>query len=217
MAPTRPAPHTTPYTPQAPLYVHGPDGPWEEVQARLEDTGRAVVCATWGEWMTAVLLDPALRPLLGEDWPRFRRTPQAAARMRFAVSRHLLTHTAALALDLPAPALRPVHGPAGRLRYHAPDGSPCVETALAHSGELVVAGVSRTGPLGLAAEPATPHALPGTEHPPRLRTLRTARTQALGPATGEGSGTAPPDTGQWQYATHLLHGRYLIAQAHRTP
>ncbi|CAM5567908.1 hypothetical protein [Streptomyces avidinii] len=100
MAPAHPAEGAL----RAPLYLQGPEGPegpWDEAGERLEDTGRAVVCTTWGQWLTAVLLDPGLRPLLGEDWPRFRRTPSAAGRLRLAVSRYVMQYAAATALDVP--------------------------------------------------------------------------------------------------------------------
>ncbi|MEU7727556.1 4'-phosphopantetheinyl transferase superfamily protein [Streptomyces sp. NPDC040724] len=136
----------------APLYVAGPEGPWDEVGDRLEDAGRALVCTTWGQWLAAVLLDPALRPLLGSDWPRYRQTAPAAGRMRFAVSRFVVRHSAAAALNVPVDGLE--------LGY-APDGQPLVrgadadlEVSLAHTGELIVVGVSRTGPIGVDVQDA---------------------------------------------------------------
>ncbi|MFC9297024.1 4'-phosphopantetheinyl transferase family protein [Streptomyces sp. NPDC057011] len=139
-------------TGSAPLYVPGPEGPWEEVGERLDDAGRAVVCTTWGQWLTAVLLDPALRPLLGDDWPRFRQTPAAAGRMRFAVSRFVMKYAAATALEVPVDTLDLGYGPGGRPELRGPAAG--VEVSLAHTGELVVVGVSRTGPIGVDAEPA---------------------------------------------------------------
>lgn len=136
----------------APLYVQGPEGPWEEAAERLDDTGRAVVCTAWGQWLTAVLLDPALRPLLGDDWPRFRGTPAAAGRMRFAVSRFLVRYAAATALQVPADALELGYGPAGRPVVLGPGAG--VEVSLAHAGELVAVGVSRAGAVGVDVQPA---------------------------------------------------------------
>ncbi|WP_404963109.1 4'-phosphopantetheinyl transferase family protein [Streptomyces sp. 147326] len=143
------------YTPDpldGPLHIAGPEGPWDEVGDRLDDAGRAVVCTTWGQWLAAVLLDPALRPLLGSDWPRYRQTAPAAGRMRFAISRFVVKHSAAAALNVPVDSLE--------LGYE-PDGQPLVrgagedlEVSLAHTGELIVVGVSRTGPIGVDAQPA---------------------------------------------------------------
>ncbi|MFD3329972.1 4'-phosphopantetheinyl transferase family protein [Streptomyces sp. NPDC058701] len=146
-APAAPTPAPAAPAPGAPLHVPGPDGPWDEVGDRLDDTGRAVVCTTWGQWLTAVLLDPALRALLGEDWPRYRQTPAAAGRIRFAVSRAVAKYAAAAALNVPAHTLDPGRGPGARHVLRGPDAE--VQVALAHAGELVVAGVSRTGPIGV--------------------------------------------------------------------
>ncbi|WP_405435187.1 hypothetical protein OG373_40275 [Streptomyces avidinii] len=197
MAPARPAGGA----PRAPLYLQGPEGlegPWDEAGERLEDTGRAVVCTTWGQWLTAVLLDPGLRPLLGEDWPRFRGTPSAAGRLRFAVSRYVMKYAAATALDVPVHTVELGRGPGGRLLVRGPGAG--VEIALAHTGELIVVGVSRTGRIAVHAHPAdldlrSPllrgrvparesavlDALPEDERRTRLLrllTLRTARTGA---------------------------------------
>ncbi|MFD4864828.1 4'-phosphopantetheinyl transferase superfamily protein [Streptomyces sp. NPDC058412] len=185
----------------APLHVAGPEGPWDEVGDRLDDTGRAVICTTWGQWLAAVLLDPALRPLLGRDWPRYRQTAAAAGRMRFAVSRFVVKHAAAAALDVPVDTVE--------LGYE-PDGQPLVrgaggdlEVSLAHTGELIVVGVSRGGPIGVDAQPADRdvavevapgqlctaaeraalEALPVSERRARLLwlwTLKEARARALG-------------------------------------
>lgn len=187
--------------PGAPLHVPGPDGPWDEVADRLDDTGRAVVSTTWGQWMTAALLDPSLRPLLGHDWPRYRQTPDATGRLRFAVSRFVMKYTAATALGLPPHTLDLSYHPAGRPVLRGLGGE--LEVSLAHTDELIVVGVSRTGPIGVDAEPAdrdisfdllrdhvcTPRegaelaALPEPERTARLLrlwTLKEAYTKALG-------------------------------------
>ncbi|MFJ7589429.1 4'-phosphopantetheinyl transferase family protein [Streptomyces sp. NPDC097617] len=152
--------HPAERAPRAPLYLHGPEGseglegPWEEAGERLEDAGRAVVCTTWGQWLTAVLLDPGLRPLLGEDWPAYRGMPAAAGRLRFAVSRYVMKYAAATALDVPVHSVQLGRGPGGRPVVRGPGTG--VQIALAHTGELIVVGVSRTGRIGLHAEPADP-------------------------------------------------------------
>ncbi|MFE6839551.1 4'-phosphopantetheinyl transferase family protein [Streptomyces sp. NPDC057705] len=136
----------------APVHIAGPEGPWEEVGDRLDDVGRAVVCTTWGQWLAAVLLDPALRPLLGSDWPRYRQTEPAAGRMRFAVSRFVVGHCAAAALNVPVDGLELGYGPGGQplVRGAGED----LEVSLAHTGELIVVGVSRTGPIGVDVQAA---------------------------------------------------------------
>ncbi|MFJ3514615.1 4'-phosphopantetheinyl transferase family protein [Streptomyces sp. NPDC090131] len=215
----------------APLYLQGPEGPWDQAGDRLEDTGHALVCTTWGQWLAAVLLDPALRPLLGDDWPRFRQTPAAAGRLRLAVSRFVMTYAAATALEVPVHTVELDHGADGRPAVRAPRAG--VEIALAHCGELIVVGVSRTGPLGVHAEPAdrdirtlapparpwTPQersvldALPGDgrrERLLRLWTLQEARARALGPGAAQGE----PAAGEWSAAAHLVQDRYLVGEAH---
>ncbi|MFD5516284.1 4'-phosphopantetheinyl transferase family protein [Streptomyces sp. NPDC127066] len=142
-------------TPQAlfppPYHVPGPDGPWEEVQERIERTGRAVVHTTWGQWLTPVLLDPGLRTLLGRDWPRYRQHPAPDGRLGIAVSRAVLKHTAAAALQVPAERLDLASLPGGRpvLRGLGED----LQVSLSHTGELIVVGVGRAGPVGVDAEP----------------------------------------------------------------
>ncbi|MEY2248943.1 4'-phosphopantetheinyl transferase superfamily protein [Streptomyces sp. BF23-18] len=147
------APHSvTPAPAPVPCHVPGPDGPWEQVQERIELTGRAVVHTTWGQWLTAALLDPELRTLLGRDWPRYRQHPAPAGRLILAVSRTVLKHTAAQVLQVPAGRLDLAYLPGGRpvLRGLGAD----LQVSLAHTDELIVVGVSRVGPLGVDAEPA---------------------------------------------------------------
>ncbi|MFD5637081.1 4'-phosphopantetheinyl transferase family protein [Streptomyces sp. NPDC127077] len=136
----------------APCHVPGPDGPWEQVQEDVERGGRAVVHTTWGQWLAPALLDPDLRALLGRDWPRYRQHPAPAGRLILAVSRMVLKHTAAAVLQVPAARLDLATLPGGRpvLRGLGTD----LQVSLAHTDELIVVGVSRTGPLGVDAEPA---------------------------------------------------------------
>ncbi|MFB7468863.1 4'-phosphopantetheinyl transferase family protein [Streptomyces sp. NPDC056224] len=151
MDPTRPGPE--PF--DAPLHVPGPEGSWDEVSDRLDDVGRTLVCTTWGQWLTPLLLDPALRSMLGDDWPRYRQTPAAAGRMRFAASRFVMKYAAAAALNVPAHTLDLGYRPGGRpvLRGLGEDVDVDLDVSLAHTDELIVVGVSRTGPIGVDAEP----------------------------------------------------------------
>ncbi|MEU5599638.1 4'-phosphopantetheinyl transferase superfamily protein [Streptomyces sp. NPDC020298] len=184
-----------------PSHVAGPEGPWDEVQERIEETGRAVVHTTWGQWLTSALLDPDLRGLLGRDWPRYRQHPVATGRLTFAVSRVVVKHTVAAALQVPPTALDLAYLPGGRpvLRGLGAEW----QLSLTHTDELIAVGVSRTGPVGVDAEPVgrrvsfellrdhvcTPDeaellaALPDTERTDRflrLWTLKEAYTKALG-------------------------------------
>ncbi|MFE2288770.1 4'-phosphopantetheinyl transferase family protein [Streptomyces sp. NPDC059443] len=196
---------------EAPLDVSGPEGPWDEVGDRLDDSGRAVVCTTWGRWLTALLLDPALRPLLGDDWPRYRQTPAAAERMRFAVARAVVKYTAAAALGGPVHTVDVGYRPDGQPVLRGAGGG--VRLSLAHSDELIVVGVSRTGPIGVDARPAD-----GEVSSELLRD--DVRTAAYAAALGHGHGPehGHGHAGEWSFASHLVQGRYLVGAAHlRSP
>jgi 4'-phosphopantetheinyl transferase len=135
-----------------PAHVGGPEGPWDDVQERMDDAGRAVVHTTWGQWLTVTLLDPELRTLLGRDWARYRQSPAPAGRFRFAVSRVVMKHTAAAVLQVPPGALDLAYQPGGRPRLRGLGEE--LHLSLAHTDELIVVGVSRGGPVGVDAESA---------------------------------------------------------------
>ncbi|MFE9454468.1 4'-phosphopantetheinyl transferase family protein [Streptomyces sp. NPDC006739] len=135
-----------------PLYLAGPDGPWDELQSRFGVAGRAVVHTTWGVWAPAALLDPGLRPLLARDWPRYRQQGAAESRLGFAASRYLMKHTVAAVLEVPAAEVDFSYQPGGRPAVRGWEGE--LELSLSHTDELLVVGVSRTGPVGVDAEPA---------------------------------------------------------------
>ncbi|WP_329572815.1 4'-phosphopantetheinyl transferase family protein [Kitasatospora sp. NBC_01266] len=184
-----------------PEHVAGPESLWDPVCDRMADTGRAVVHTTWGEWLTAALFDPELRRLLGPDWPRYRQTPAAVGRFRFAVARLVVKYTAAAVLQVSPGDLDLAYKPGGR-PYLRGIGEE-LELSLSHTDELIVVGVSRTGPIGVDAEPAARRvsfellreqvctareaeaisALPEQERAAeflRLWTLKEAYTKALG-------------------------------------
>ncbi|MFI7343963.1 4'-phosphopantetheinyl transferase superfamily protein [Streptomyces sp. NPDC050085] len=183
-----------------PLYVACPDGPWAEVQNRFRATGWAVVHTTWGAWAPTALLDPALPRLLDRDWPRYRQYPNAEQRLGFAASRYVMKYTAAAALEVGVDEIDLVYQPGGRPGVRGHDS---LSLSLAHTDELLVVGVSCTGPVGVDAELAdrdisfdlmsghvcTPEesaelsALPVSERRSRLLrlwTLKEAYTKALG-------------------------------------
>ncbi|MFI0241872.1 4'-phosphopantetheinyl transferase family protein [Streptomyces sp. NPDC016845] len=138
-----------PADPVEPLYVGGPDGPWAEVQDRFREDGRAVVYTTWGAWAPTALLDPALPRLLDRDWPRYRQLPHADQRLGFAASRYVMKYTAAAALEAGVEEIDLVYQPGGRPGLRGRDD---ITLSLAHTDELLVAGVSRTGLIGVDAE-----------------------------------------------------------------
>lgn len=184
----------------APVYVACPDGPWDSVQDRFNSAGRVVVHTTWGVWAPAALLDPRLRQVLGQDWPRYRQFPGTGQRLGFAASRYVMKCTVAAALEAPVQAIDFTFRPGGRPGVRGWDE---LALSLAHTDELLVVGVSRTGPIGvdveradrpipfdpMGAEVCTPAeaerlaALPAERQRAellRLWTLKEAYTKALG-------------------------------------
>ncbi|GAA2307813.1 4'-phosphopantetheinyl transferase superfamily protein [Streptomyces kunmingensis] len=135
----------------APVYVASPDGPWDLVQDRFATAGRVVVHTTWGAWAPAALLDPQLRQVLGQDWPRYRQAPRAGQRLGFAASRHVMKYTVAAVLEIPVQTIDFTFRPGGRPGVRGWDE---LALSLAHTDELLVVGVSRTGPVGVDAERA---------------------------------------------------------------
>jgi 4'-phosphopantetheinyl transferase len=139
-------------TPAPPVHVPrpAPGRPWEKMLSHLDRDGSAVVIATWGEWLTAALADTGLRPLLGRDWQRYRRTRNAAARYRFLASRMVLKYTAAAVLRTDPVALDLAYRIGGRPFIR---GFDQIDVSLSHTGDLITVGVSRTGRIGVDAEP----------------------------------------------------------------
>ncbi|MEU9147942.1 4'-phosphopantetheinyl transferase superfamily protein [Streptomyces sp. NPDC048349] len=134
-----------------PIHVSGPGGPWNTVCENLERDGSAVVFATWGEWLTAALSDSELRPLLGRDWQRYRRTENAAMRYCFVASRMVVKYTAAAALRTEPAALDLAYKIGGRPYIR---GFDQIDISLSHTDDLIVVGVSRTGRIGVDTESA---------------------------------------------------------------
>ncbi|MEW1905576.1 MULTISPECIES: 4'-phosphopantetheinyl transferase superfamily protein [unclassified Streptomyces] len=135
----------------SPVHVTGPGGPWDALHRDLEGLGSAVVYATWGEWLTAALAAPELRRLLGRDWPRYRRTEDAAVRYRFVTSRMVVKYTAAAALRTDPAALDLAYKIGGRPYIR---GFDQIDVSLSHTDDLIAVGVSRTGRIGVDVEPA---------------------------------------------------------------
>ncbi|MFF0725463.1 4'-phosphopantetheinyl transferase family protein [Streptomyces sp. NPDC004134] len=135
----------------APVHLPVPEYAGRAVTRRLARDGSVVVFATWGEWLPTVLTVPGLRGLLGSDWPRYRQRPHGAVRYRFAAAGLLLRFAAAAALRTEPGALDLARRPGGRPYLR---GLEELEVTLTHSDELVAAGLSRVGRIGVDAEPA---------------------------------------------------------------
>jgi 4'-phosphopantetheinyl transferase len=134
-----------------PVHVSGPDGPWQQISQDMHTRGNAVVFATWGEWLGPALTDPALRPLLGRDWQRYRRTTDPLVRFRFVTSRLVTKYTAAAALGTKATTLDLAYKIGGRPYLRGLDQ---VDISLTHTDDLIAVAVSRNGRIGVDAEPA---------------------------------------------------------------
>ncbi|MET7406943.1 4'-phosphopantetheinyl transferase family protein [Streptomyces sp. NB004] len=134
-----------------PVHVVGPDGPWHRVREGMRSRGNAVVFTTWGQWLGTAVTDPGLRPLLGGDWQRYRRTEDPLIRFRFLTSRLVTKYTAAAALDARATDLNLAYKIGGRPYLRGLDQ---VDISLTHTDDLIAVAVSRTGRIGVDAEPA---------------------------------------------------------------
>ncbi|CAL9645092.1 hypothetical protein SUDANB60_06409 (plasmid) [Streptomyces sp. enrichment culture] len=134
-----------------PVHVGGPDGPWQRVREGMRARGNATVFTTWGEWLGTAVTDPGLRPLLGRDWQRYRRTTDPLIRYRFVTSRLVTKFTAAAALDTRATDLNLAYKIGGRPYLRGLDQ---VDISLTHTDDLIAVGVSRNGRIGVDAEPA---------------------------------------------------------------
>ncbi|MCC0095732.1 4'-phosphopantetheinyl transferase superfamily protein [Streptomyces flavotricini] len=184
----------------APVHVTGPAGPWDAVREGMARRGNASVHTTWGEWLTAALAEPALRPLLGRDWQRYRRTTDPTIRFRFVASRLAVRYTAAAALGTDPAKLDLSYKPGGRPYLRGLDQ---IDLSLTHTDDLIAVGISRNGRIGIDTEPADRRlafsllhnqvcteaeraelaALPEAEQSAgmlRLWTLKEAYTKALG-------------------------------------
>ncbi|MFB7059149.1 4'-phosphopantetheinyl transferase family protein [Streptomyces vinaceus] len=184
----------------APVHVTGPAGPWEAVREGMARRGNASVHTTWGEWLTAALAEPALRPLLGRDWQRYRHTTDPTIRFRFVASRLAVRYTAAAALGTDPAKLDLSYKPGGRPYLRGLDQ---IDLSLTHTDDLIAVGISRNGRIGIDTEPADRRlafsllqnqvcteaeraelaALPEAEQTAgmlRLWTLKEAYTKALG-------------------------------------
>ncbi|MFD7833976.1 4'-phosphopantetheinyl transferase family protein [Streptomyces sp. NPDC059761] len=184
----------------APVHVTGPAGPWDAVREGMARRGNASVHTTWGEWLTAALAEPALRPLLGRDWQRYRHTTDPTIRFRFVASRLAVRYTAAAALGTDPAKLDLSYKPGGRPYLRGLDQ---IDLSLTHTDDLIAVGISRNGRIGIDTEPADRRlafsllqnqvcteaeraelaALPEAEQTAgmlRLWTLKEAYTKALG-------------------------------------
>jgi 4'-phosphopantetheinyl transferase len=147
-----------------PVILRGPQGPWSEVEHRLEEQGTVLAHGTVTRWAPAASGGPvpadgapldagqsALRALLGEEWGRYLAMRQESARVRFAASRSLLKHVSGCALGVAPAELELARLPGGRPYLR---GCDHVDISLSHTGDLVLVGLTRRGGIGVDVEPA---------------------------------------------------------------
>ncbi|MEV7421608.1 MULTISPECIES: 4'-phosphopantetheinyl transferase family protein [unclassified Streptomyces] len=178
--------------------VTGPDGPWQPVRSALRARGAVLVHSPAEGWETGAA---ELERLLGRDGARHRALAGHAVRQRrFAVSRLLLKHAAATALDVRPADLELARTPGGRPYLR---GWGDIEVSLSHTRGLVAVALNLRGAVGTDAEPATravhgtglelractPHERAALDRLPahrrdlallRLWTLKESYTKALG-------------------------------------
>ncbi len=133
----------------APLRT-GPAGPWARFRADLAQTGTALLYGTVEQWLPAAW-DPAHPAgLHGRDRERYQALAgRPDDQRRFAASRLLLRSAAATALDSPLDRVELAHRPGGRPYVR---GCDQIGISLSHTRELIVAGVTRRGRIGVDVE-----------------------------------------------------------------
>ncbi|WP_262704970.1 MULTISPECIES: 4'-phosphopantetheinyl transferase family protein [Streptomyces] len=201
-----------------PIAVTPDRGDWPAVRACLSAHGSAAVYGELAAWSPDDEDSPALRAVLGRDWPCGRIGEHAPSRRRYIASRLLLKHTAAAALRAEATDLEMAYGLTGRPSVW---GCDQIDLSLSHSDALLLVGLTSRGRIGVDAERAdrqlhglrmarsvcTPgernalETLPEEERNDRLVclwTLKEAYTKAIGqgmrfPFTAFGFDLGPPE------------------------
>lgn len=131
-------------------------GPWRaQVRLDLARSGVSAVHWTRAHWTESDLPDQAaLRELIGRDWDRFALLRRGPRRELFAVSRLLLKHAAAAALQT-----EPEYLELGYSLYGRPfiQGCDQLDVSLSHSGGLILLGLTTVGAIGVDVEPVDRH------------------------------------------------------------
>ena len=175
---------------------------WARVRADLGEYGTALLYAHRRDLQPRLPSGEGLRRLLGPDWLRYLELADADVRDRYADSRTLI-RSAAVELRGDPEALELAYGPGGRpyLRGHGH-----IDISLSHTGDLLVAGLTTRGLIGVDVERSdrelygsglgrhvcTPYetitlaALPEEQRNPRLVRLWTLKA-AYGKAIGQGT------------------------------
>lgn len=129
--------------------VTGPEGPWEPAQRDFARTGVALVRGSVAEWRRPDRDEAGLRDLLGRDYDRERRHGPGGT--QFVVTRLLVKHLVARALGTAPESVELGYALTGRLYVR---GCDQVDISLSHTGDLMLAGVTSLGRIGVDVEPA---------------------------------------------------------------
>jgi 4'-phosphopantetheinyl transferase len=124
---------------------------WYIVRDLVDRYGTAVVCAPIDEWAPVEQDGHELRAMLGRDWARYRSLGHPALRRRFAATRSLLKHAAAVVLRADPTAIELAYGPSGRPYLR---GCDSLDLSLSHTEELLVVGLTTRGLVGVDVERA---------------------------------------------------------------
>lgn len=144
-----------------PVRLHGPAGPWPPV-LRTAATHRGVlVYGRLADWTHDPPDGPALPALLGQDRDRHDSLTRPGARTGFAASRRFVKCLAGHLLHAPPHTVELGYGPGGRPYLR---GCTELDISLSHTADLLVAGISAHGTIGVDAElTARPMRLDGME------------------------------------------------------
>lgn len=137
-------------TPRGPL-TPAHDTTWRVLAADLAHTGRAVGYAHCRHWTPRTTDDDWVRRLLGPEWPRYLRARRHLTRSRLVASRWLLRTMVSRLLDTDPATVRLSADGCGRPVVLTDPPVP-LSVSLSHTGDLVVAGLSLTGPIGVDVE-----------------------------------------------------------------
>lgn len=127
------------------------DAAWRVLVADLARTGRAVGYAHRRHWTPRITDDDWIRRLLGPEWPRYLRARQHVTRGRLVASRWLLRTMVSRLLKVDPATVRLSVDRCGRPVVRT-DLPVRLSVSLSHTGDLVVAGISLTGPIGVDVE-----------------------------------------------------------------
>ena len=134
---------------ERPVRARGPEGPWAELRAGIEEHGSALAYAHLEDWLPDDLEDPGLRGLLGPDYARFSAMTHPQVRSRFVASRLMLKYAACAVIGAEPHGVELAYKPGGRPYLRGMDQ---LDISLSHTDSLLLVGLTRRGWIGVDAE-----------------------------------------------------------------